>query len=149
MAKTANRPPSSFKALPAKKSEIRILLVEDHVPTCKALTQLLLRRKFKVSTATSIAEARHLADQESFNLLISDIGLPDGNGYELMEELGKRFNLKGIALTGYGMEQDVARSKQAGFMAHLTKPVRIDSLDNALKTILAGESPETAASKSN
>jgi PAS domain S-box-containing protein len=147
--KSANRPPSSLTEWPAKTSEIRILLVEDHVPTCTALTQLLLRRKFKVSTATSIAEARHLVNQESFNLLISDIGLPDGTGYELMEELRKRFKLKGIALTGYGMEQDVARSKQAGFMAHLTKPVRIDSLDNALKTILAGESPETTSSKSN
>jgi CheY-like chemotaxis protein len=64
-----------------------------------------------------------------------------------MAELRKRFKLTGIALTGYGMEQDVSRSKNAGFTAHLTKPVRMDSLDKALETILAGETPTTLSSE--
>jgi PAS domain S-box-containing protein len=118
--------------LPAKANGIRVLLVEDHEPTRTALTQLLMRRSYKVVTAGSIAEARNLAAAQSFNLVVSDIGLPDGNGYDLMTELQKNGAVKGIALTGYGMEQDVARSRAAGFVAHLTKPVSIQSLESAL-----------------
>jgi signal transduction histidine kinase len=125
-----NRPPD----LPAKTNGVRVLLVEDHEPTRTALTQLLMRRSYKVITASSIAEARILATAQSFNLVVSDIGLPDGNGYDLMTELQKNGAVKGIALTGYGMEQDVARSRDAGFVAHLTKPVSIQSLETALNT---------------
>lgn len=131
-------PPDSTGSSSAGKKNIRILLVEDHEPTRTALTHLLLRRSYKVTTAASIAEARTLAGTDSFNLLVSDIGLPDGNGYDLMYELKDRFDLQGIALTGYGMEQDIARSQKAGFIVHLTKPVRADSLDNALAAVLNG-----------
>lgn len=110
--------------------------MEDHKPTRTSLTHLLLRRDFKVTSAASLSEARSLLEKEKFDLLISDIGLPDGSGCDLMEELGTRLHLKGIALTGYGMEQDVNRSQAAGFTAHLTKPVRIESLDEALMTTL-------------
>jgi len=122
----------------AEGSGLRILLVEDHEPTRIALTQLLLRRHFKVSTAATLAEARNLASTQRFRVLISDLGLPDGNGCELMAEFGTRFNVQGIALTGYGMEQDVARSQQAGFATHLVKPVRVACLDQALIAILNG-----------
>ena len=126
---------------PAKKvsvRRIRILLVEDHEPTRESLMHLLVRRNYEVVPAGSLSEARNIAGKEKFNLIISDIGLPDGSGYELMEELRKRSHLKGIALTGYGMEQDVYRSHAAGFAAHLTKPVRIESLDDALAVALKG-----------
>ena len=119
----------------ARTNGIRVLLVEDHEPTRTALTQLLMRRSYKVITAGSIAEARNLAAAQSFNLVVSDIGLPDGNGYDLMAELRKNGDVKGIALTGYGMEQDVARSRDAGFVAHLTKPVSIQSLETALNAV--------------
>jgi PAS domain S-box-containing protein len=112
---------------------IRILLVEDHEPTRTTLTGLLLRRRYQVAAAATAAEARALAGSRSFDLLITDIGLPDGNGYDLMNELGQKNHLRGIALTGYGMEHDVARSETAGFDAHLTKPVRIQSLEAALE----------------
>jgi len=118
-----------------QKQPLAILLVEDHEPTRTSLTQLLLRRHHKVAAAASMNEARALAEKQDFDVLISDIGLPDGNGADLMKELGSRSNLKGIALTGYGMEQDVAKSHSAGFAAHLTKPVRIESLDNTLAEI--------------
>ena len=114
----------------------RILLVEDHEPTRTALTHLLSRRNFEVLTAASVAEGRELASKNKIDLLISDIGLPDGSGYALMIELRKLYGLNGIALTGYGMEEDVAHSQKAGFVAHLTKPVRIQSLDSALATAL-------------
>jgi PAS domain S-box-containing protein len=111
---------------------IRILLVEDHEPTRTTLASLLARRSYDVLAAATAEEARTLAKKHNFNLLITDIGLPDGNGYDLMNELCKDSPLRGIALTGYGMEHDVARSENAGFDAHLTKPVRIQSLEAAL-----------------
>ena len=130
-----SRPSDSSPDFPAKTDGIRVLIVEDHEPTRTALAQLLMRRSYKVITAASIAEARIVASGQSFNLVVSDIGLPDGNGYDLMAELQKNGAVKGIALSGYGMEQDVARSRQAGFVAHLTKPISIQSLETALKAV--------------
>ncbi|HEU6449208.1 MAG TPA: response regulator [Verrucomicrobiae bacterium] len=115
-----------------QNSAIRILLVEDHEPTRSTLVYLLSRRKYAVTAAATLAEARKLAENQRFELVISDIGLPDGTGYDLMIELRKRSAVCGIALTGYGMEEDLARSQAAGFVVHLTKPVRIQSLENAL-----------------
>jgi signal transduction histidine kinase/ActR/RegA family two-component response regulator len=110
----------------------RILLIEDHAPTRLTLQQLLLRRSYEVVAAGSVTEARDLMTREHVDFVISDIGLPDGNAYDLMAELRGRLGLTGIALTGYGMESDIARSHAAGFVIHLTKPLRVQSLDEAL-----------------
>lgn len=120
----------------------RILLVEDHEPTRTALTVLLLRRGYEVVAAGSLQEAMDLSHQHKFDLLISDIGLPDGTGYELMAKLGRQ-GLKGIALTGYGMEEDTARSQNAGFLMHLMKPVKVQSLDQALTILRNMPDPAT------
>ncbi|MGA2030207.1 MAG: ATP-binding protein [Verrucomicrobiota bacterium] len=133
----ADRKNETKDTTPSKDSKMtargnRILLVEDHEPTRTALTHLLTRRNFEVLTAASVAEGREMACKNKIDLLISDIGLPDGSGYALMSELRKLYELNGIALTGYGMEEDIERSQKAGFVAHLTKPVRIQSLDSAL-----------------
>jgi PAS domain S-box-containing protein len=130
-AQPAAPAPELSPALPVKTS-LTILLVEDHEPTRTSLAHLLMRRAYKVVTASSLAEAQALADEHTFNLLISDIGLPDGNGYDLMARLKKNGLVRGIALTGYGMEQDIARSQEVGFVAHLTKPVRMQSLEAAI-----------------
>ena len=104
--------------------------------TRTALASLLTRRRYEVKTAASMAEARALAGKHAFDLLISDIGLPDGNGLELMSELrAGNADLQGIALTGYGMEEDLVRSHNAGFATHLIKPVRVQSLEAALATV--------------
>lgn len=113
----------------------RVLLVEDHVPTRSTLERLLMRRRYEVVSAGTVAEARALMENERVDLVISDIGLPDGNAYDLMTELRQRFSLPGIALTGYGMDSDIARSHAAGFAIHLTKPLRVQSLDEALQRI--------------
>ena len=113
-------------------SGMRILLVEDHAPTREVLTQLLIRRRHDVLPAISLQEARCIAGREKVDLVISDIGLPDGDGYTLMAELKQNFGLRGIALTGYGMEQDVIRGRTAGFVGHLIKPIRMESLDQLL-----------------
>jgi PAS domain S-box-containing protein len=113
----------------------RILLVEDHMPTRQTLEQLLTRRNFEVVSAGTVGEARALMETEQVDFVISDIGLPDGNAYDLMSELRTRRGLTGIALTGYGMESDIARSHAAGFVIHLTKPLRVQSLDEALAKV--------------
>jgi len=130
----------SARALPATGG-IRVLLVEDHEPTRTILAQLLTDRSFHVTSAASLSEARTFASVENFNLLISDIGLPDGSGYDLMNELKRRGSVKGIALTGYGMAEDIARSKAAGFIAHLTKPIRVQHLEAALDTATKSLTP--------
>ncbi|MCD6051954.1 MAG: multi-sensor hybrid histidine kinase, partial [Verrucomicrobia bacterium] len=121
-----------------RKSGQRILLVEDHEPTRDVLKHLLTRRQFNVTAAGSIAEASEMASKDKFDLVVSDIGLPDGSGFELMTELRRKYGLRGIALTGYGMEQDVQRSKDAGFVAHLIKPVRMESLEKVLAEVFEG-----------
>lgn len=85
--------------------------------------------------AASVGEARACAQSGRFDFVISDIGLPDGDGADLMNDFRTQFGLKGIALTGYGMEHDIARCHAAGFVAHLTKPVRVESLEMALVQI--------------
>jgi PAS domain S-box-containing protein len=115
-----------------------ILLVEDHTPTRVALERLLKRRHFRVFVGGSGAEARAIAKVEKIDLVISDIGLPDCSGYDLMAELEGLYNLKGIALTGYGMEGDIARSRATGFAVHLMKPVSMNALDAAITAISTG-----------
>jgi PAS domain S-box-containing protein len=119
-----------------KTSATRILLVEDHEPTRNTLSLLLIRRGYEVITSSSFNDAIAVSQKHNFHLLISDIGLPDGNGYDLMERLKQNLDIKGIALTGYGMEQDIGRSQKAGFITHLTKPIRMETLDAALNSIL-------------
>ena len=128
----ARKGPAAAKAA---RSRGRLLLVEDHDPTRHALLRLLVSRKFDVSGAASIAEAWALVAKEKFDFLVSDIGLPDGDGYLLMRELQDRFGLKGIALTGFDMEDDAKLSKEAGFSAHLTKPIQIRILDETLASL--------------
>jgi PAS domain S-box-containing protein len=132
-------PPSSppFKAgqRPTLRQPFRVLLVEDHKPTCFTLATLLTRRHYQVVTANSLGEARDRATRENLDFVVSDIGLPDGNGCDLMAELRDRHGLSGIALTGYGTEEDLNRSHAAGFITHLTKPVTAQALDNALALI--------------
>jgi PAS domain S-box-containing protein len=108
----------------------RILLVEDHDSTRNTLKQLLSRRSCDVVVAATVAEARALANGVDF--VISDIGLPDGNGFDLMCELRDTHGLKGLALTGYGMEEDIMISRRSGFVGHLTKPINVRALDEAL-----------------
>jgi PAS domain S-box-containing protein len=116
-------------------ARLSILLVEDHSPTRVALERLLQRRNYRVFVAGSATEARNVARAEKLDLVISDIGLPDASGYELMADLERSYGLKGIALTGYGMDGDIARSRATGFAVHLMKPVSMQALDAAIATI--------------
>ena len=117
--------------------EVAVLVVEDHEDTRRALTEWLQRRHYKVTSASSYAEARSLIEtNDDFRLLISDVGLPDGSGYDLMAEFKKKFGANGIALTGLEKEEDMAKSRASGFTTHLTKPVHTELLETALTATL-------------
>jgi hypothetical protein len=110
----------------------RILLVEDHEDTLKVMSKLLGRLGYEVTPAATCAAALTAAQGRPFDLVISDLGLPDGTGVELMRELHTRYRLTGIALTGYGSDDDVRSTQAVGFVDHLVKPVDFDKLQQAV-----------------
>ena len=111
---------------------VKILLIEDHTDTSIALVRLLKRQGYEVATADSVATGLEAARNGKFNLLVCDIGLPDGTGFQLMEEFRKHSRTPALALSGFGMEEDVAKSRLAGFEGHLTKPVNFQKLEAAI-----------------
>ncbi|MDZ4289758.1 MAG: ATP-binding protein, partial [Prosthecobacter sp.] len=123
---------------PPEATPLRVLLVEDHQDTADTLQRLLIRRNYKVEMAGSIAAAMEVAKHFSFDVLVTDIGLPDGNGVELFQDLkGRSANgeIYGIALSGFGMDEDIDRSLSAGFEHHITKPIEFAHLHRCLKEI--------------
>jgi two-component system CheB/CheR fusion protein len=121
---------------------LRILLVEDHEDTALALTDLLSLGGHQVTTRGTVADGKAAAGEvyargESFDLLLSDLGLPDGTGLDLMRDLGPRYGLRGIALSGFGMEEDLLASREAGFARHLVKPVGLATLQEAIRQVTA------------
>ena len=101
------------------------MLVEDHADTARVLAKLLRDSGYEVTTANSAASALQIAASEPFDIMVSDIGLPDANGYELMTQIRDRHGVKGIALSGYGMEEDMRKSREAGFTDHVVKPANL------------------------
>lgn len=122
--------------------KLSILLVEDHPDTSAALAALLKGFGWKVRVAETVADAIAAADAEQFDLLISDIGLPDGNGLDLMKQLRAKRPVRGICLSGFGMEEDVRNSRDAGFLEHLTKPVNVAQLRKAIDRAVVEETKE-------
>jgi len=124
---------------PTAALSLRLLLVEDHADSAAALADLLGLLGHQVTLAGSVAAALEAAEKAGdLDLVVSDIGLPDGSGLDLMPELARRFGVKGIALSGYGMEEDLRKSRAAGFALHLTKPVTLRALQAAIETALKG-----------
>lgn len=123
----------------AAQRAFNILLVDDHEDTSRVMKVLLERRGYRVSVASTMNAGLQQALAGEYDLLISDIGLPDGSGLELMRTLKEQgHQLRAIALSGYGMEEDVRRSKEAGFIEHLTKPVGFRTLQEMIERIAAG-----------
>jgi CheY-like chemotaxis protein len=134
--------PPLDSTLPA---EVHILLVEDHEDTARVLRRVLEHAGHVVSHAASVAEAKTLAAEHPFDLIVSDVGLPDGTGLDLMRELNARHRLRGIALSGFGMDDDRAASAAAGFAEHLTKPVDWPQLRGAIERLLAEQGERSPA----
>ncbi len=105
---------------------LRLLVVEDHEPTRQVLARLLKRASHEVETAGSLAEALAAAAARPFDGVVSDLGLPDGTGNELMESLRERHGLRGIALSGYGLKENLRRSLVPGAAAEGSGPAGPD-----------------------
>ncbi len=141
-----SRPRPAAVAAPAAEADrpLHILLVEDHEDTAEAMADLLRLMGHEVIVATSVAAALTVAGATQngtgrrLDLVVSDLGLPDGSGQDVMRELSRRYGLRGIALSGYGMEDDVRRSREAGFLRHLTKPVDLQMLKAAIRQVAGG-----------
>ncbi len=112
----------------SSKRSLRLLVVEDHAPTRAILGRLLTRSGHEVVTVGTVAEALAAFSAHPCDAVITDLGLPDGSGVDLMRELQQRGPITGIALSGYGMEADLQQTREAGFSAHLTKPIKIEEL---------------------
>ncbi len=115
--------------------KLRMLLVEDHHSTRKALSKVLSIVGHVVDSVETVADGLKAASNARYDLVISDLGLPDGTGFDLMRQLKELHGLRGIALSGYGMEEDVARSRSAGFDEHLIKPVDLQKLHDAIARV--------------
>jgi CheY-like chemotaxis protein len=119
--------------------QLRILVVDDHVDTLKVLRRILEGSGHCVTSASSVKEATLAAQSATFDLIISDIGLPDGSGLDIVRSVRVRDpHVPAIAMTGFGMEQDIRSSEEAGFWTHLTKPVDMNSLERAIGELTRG-----------
>jgi len=128
--------PAADASTPARREDLRLLLVEDHDDTRKVLARLLNRRGYKVEAARNAQEARSLSSERTFDLIISDIALPDASGCDLLKELGTKHKLRGIAMSGFGSDTDLAQSRAAGFLEHLVKPIDARALDTAIQRVV-------------
>jgi CheY-like chemotaxis protein len=126
----AAAPPSLSPDAPARS--LRVLLVEDHDDTRHVLHRLMTRWSHSVTVASTLAEARKAIAERTFDLLLSDIGLPDGSGYDVIAALREHSDIPAIAMSGYGMEADIARVHAAGFTEHIVKPVTAEALRKML-----------------
>ncbi len=121
----------------APPAGLRILLVDDHPDTCAALERLLTLRGHSVTAAHTMRGALEVASGSSFDLLISDVGLPDGNGMDIIRYLRTTQPIRGIAISGFGMDADIRKSLEAGFSEHLVKPVKLEKLEAAIGRVMA------------
>jgi PAS domain S-box-containing protein len=129
-ARESQRGPSS----PPGKA--RLMLVEDHDDTARALVRLLESRGYKVASAATVRSALEIIERDHFDLLLCDLGLPDGTGFDLIEKVRQTHDMPAVALTGFGMQQDVERAHRAGFNEHLTKPVNLQKLETVIWKLL-------------
>ena len=117
-------------------ARLHVLLVEDHVDTARIAARLLRRRGMTVRTADSVANALRSVEAEAFDVIVSDLGLPDGSGHDFLRQaraIGVR--TPAIVVSGFGTERDRAQSRDAGFSEHLTKPIDFDHLVDAIRRV--------------
>ena len=127
---TSPQPATAFEA--AGRQQRTILIVDDHRDTLRSMKLLLTRLGYHVLAAENMTDALRIAHEEEFDILLSDIGLPDGSGLELIKRIRETRSVPALALSGFGMDEDLQRSLDAGFSDHLTKPVSLDRLQSAI-----------------
>jgi len=112
---------------------LRIFVVENHADTLKYLRLYLEQLNHVVESARTMSDALAVLAMEKFDVLIADIGLPDGDGWELLRRAGPSRPGYAIAMSGFGMNGDRIKSLEAGFRTHLLKPFMPDDLDRSLE----------------
>ena len=112
-----------------------IVVVDDEPNIGLSLELILEREGYAVSVCKSVAEFETRIGQRRAAAYLLDVKLPDGSGIDLMMVLSNDYGLRGIALSGYGMAEDVAKTEQAGFLAHLVKPINFDQLHRVLEQV--------------
>jgi DNA-binding response OmpR family regulator len=118
-----------------RTARLKILLVEDHQATSAVMARLLRKLDHTALTAGSLDAALEVAGAADLDLLISGLGLPDGSGLELMSRSRARHAVTGIAPSGFGRDEDIRRSREAGFAGHLTKPVDLRRLEAMIRQV--------------
>lgn len=111
---------------------VSVIVVEDHADTAEALRRFLTSIGYHVYIAPDVASARALAKAVEFDVLLSDLRLPDGTGWDLMEELSAEGPVRAVAMSGHNSEDDVRRSMRVGFLDHIAKPLVPEKLSAAL-----------------
>jgi PAS domain S-box-containing protein len=130
-------PSSETNRVPVtSRSKVRLLLIEDHSDTARALVRLLENRGYTIESVPNVALGLEATARGDFDLLLCDLGLPDGTGIDFIEKVRETDKTPAIALTGFGMHQDVERAQNAGFDAHLTKPVNLQKLEATIWRLL-------------
>ena len=129
-------PPQPVEVRSKRYEGYAILLVDDHLDTRSILARLLSSGGYDIDVAGTVQEALEKLRSKRYHILISDIGLPDGSGHELMRDAKEiQPHLLGVALSGFGMDEDVQQSSAAGFTAHITKPIDISILRDSLAAL--------------
>ncbi|HWF43987.1 MAG TPA: response regulator [Candidatus Kapabacteria bacterium] len=127
------------KAIPANGKKSTILLVDDHDDTSAAVKMLLERQGYSVRVSASSAQAIDTIKNEPVDLIISDIGLPDESGLMMLKKIRKISDVPAIALSGFGSDDDIQRSHEAGFQKHLTKPFNLQKFRDTIAHLLGNE----------
>lgn len=130
-------PPPAPPRKPSKQTHI--LLVEDNDDTRNILSRLLTSRGYSVCSAHDAPSALKAVTGNSFDLVISDIGLPNISGFDLMRQIQEKTPMKGIAISGFGCDTDIEKSKDAGFAKHLIKPLDFKELEAAIQELVSCE----------
>ena len=120
---------------PQHSTSLRILLIEDHGETLQIFAHLLRHFGHEISGADCAQSALQLLESKEFDLVLSDIDLPDGSGYNVVSQAKRKQPVKAVALAGFSTDEDIRRSKEAGFDFHLTKPVDFFELRTVLNQI--------------
>jgi CheY-like chemotaxis protein len=148
----AQSSPTVLSSNPLQNTQVpsqKILLVEDNKSTALVMTRFLKKLGHAVKTAYCVREGKErkvtilinflaldMAANNKFELVVSDLGLPDGSGFDLMKSLHGMYGLRGICVSGYGMEEDLRKSRECGFDIHIVKPVEISSLQSAIAFVV-------------
>ncbi len=127
---------AALESTPAEAVSWSVLIVEDHADSARVLMLLMRRRGYRAFHAGSVAEAVALYQSEPVDLVVSDLGLPDGNGVELIRRLQAIRPVPSIVLSGHGEADALADSEEAGVREHLIKPVEWSRLEAAIQRVL-------------